>query len=142
MLALRAGLGAGPALTRAQVAQRLAIGVPEVIRLERRGVRRLGALAHDGRCAAGGSNGDSDAALALGASSGEFPFGSADGQPAGAVGSASGVKGVSAHGSGDDSGGPSVALPVEDPGVVVALLLLAAALGVVALAVRRELRNR
>ena len=142
VLGLRAGIGPRSPLTRAQVANRLDLGVAQTGRIERRGLRHLDALAGAGACggtattagslmtagARAGANGD--AALAADASDHRARFG---------------VGGVVAHGDDPSSGGRSglgaLPPPIGDGGeatLLVALGLLVA----LALLVRRELLRR
>jgi hypothetical protein len=141
VLTLRAGLGPLPPLSRTQVARRLDLTRGQTGRIERRGLRRLGALDGAGRC--GGVAGASTAAAAsLLAPAGALATSAATAD----VGSASqpryGVEGVSASGG---NGGPSLddvlPPPIGDGAdwTVLILLMLAAMVG---LLVRRELRRR
>lgn len=141
VLDLRAGVGPRVPLTRPQVALRLDLGVAQTGRIERRGLRRLDALAGAGAC---GGAGAAAAITATGAPAGAngdtMPAAASDLRPH------FGVGGVVAHG-GDDprasgrSGFDALPLPIGDGGeatLLVALGLLVA----LALLVRRELSRR
>jgi Sigma-70, region 4 len=147
VLALRAGVGSRPALSRRQVARRLGLGVAQTRRIEQRGLRRLGALDGAGRCVVG------NGALTFGALLGSGPFGllyasastaAVDG--AGLEQARSGIKGVSEAGGSDDDGGSSVlgaALPSPlGQGSDWTLLILLMVAAMVVLLMRRELRRQ
>jgi hypothetical protein len=145
VLDLRAGLGPGMPLTRPQVARRLALGVAQTGRIERRGLRRLDALAGAGAGACGGVG------TAV-ATAGPPP---ATGVPAGTIGDTTpasdahprfGVGGVVAHGGGESSSGGRSGLdalppPIGDGGEATLLVALGL-LVTLALLVRRELSRR
>jgi hypothetical protein len=142
VLALRAGLGPRPALSRPRVASRLGLGVAQTRRIERRALRSLGALDGAGRC--GGGTG-LVAPLALFGAAGVLVPTSAgavrsDAAPRSAVGGVS-ASGVGA--GGDNGSGLGDALPPPlGRGSDWTLLILLMLLAMVGLLVRRELRRR
>ena len=141
VLMLRAGLGPRPALSRTQVAHRLDLGRAQTGRIERRGLRRLGALDAAGRCGAGGGAAASAASSLLGPTNALAVSAIADDDSGQAR---FGIEGVSTSGGG---GGGGASLddvlppPLGDGGdwTVLILLMLAATVG---LLVRRELKRR
>jgi len=140
VLSMRAGLGPRPALSRTQVARRLDLGLTQTRRVERRALRRLGALDGAGMCAAAAAASPLDVltgVLGLPAPLGGVLGATAvrDRSPA-----RSGVEGVSGAGGGD-GGGLALPPPISEGGeatLLVALGLLVA----LALLVRRELLRR
>ncbi|HEV7771691.1 MAG TPA: hypothetical protein VGO48_00230 [Conexibacter sp.] len=142
VLGLRAGIGPGAPLTRPQVARRLDLGVTQTGRIERRGLRRLDALAGDGAC--GGVGGAVATAGPLTAADGGADV--TPGASSSHLRPRSGIGGVVAHGGGDTgsdgrSGFDALPPPIGDGGeatLLVALGLLVA----LALLVRRELSRR
>jgi hypothetical protein len=144
VLVLRAGLGPRPGLSRSQVARRLGLGVAQTGRIERRALRRLGALDGAGRCVAGGGAVPSGALLAsalFGRSNGSSP-GAADG--AAPAWPRNGIEGVSGSGGGNDgSSALGAALPSPlGQGSDWTLLILLMVAALVGLLVRRELRRQ
>jgi hypothetical protein len=158
VLVLRAGIGPGPALSRARTGDRLDIPTRRVARLERRGLRHLRAAAADG-CGGGAAGrtiaetvlaalggGDGGAAAAVGAGISDAASGGA--RTGGSGGSAQGGSGVKGEfESSDDDGGsgrPAVSVPpvTADEGGTTAFSIAALLLGLLMLgyAVRRELR--
>ncbi|MGN6187956.1 MAG: sigma factor-like helix-turn-helix DNA-binding protein [Conexibacter sp.] len=150
VLTLRAGLGPGAPLSRPQVARRLSLGVAQTGRIERRGLRRLDALAGAGACGGGAAfrtaapRAATDPFGADGAlSAAQGPLGVAapgDGGPR------FGVGGVVAHGGGDPAGehagsGLSLPPPIGDGGEATLLIALGLVVAI-ALLVRRELLRR
>ncbi len=143
VLVLRGGLGPRPALSRAQVASWLGLGVPQTRQIEQRGLRRLDALDAAGRCVAGGG------AVPFGTLLASAPFDlSGSSSPVGdgaALGrSHGGVKGVSESGTGNDGNsvlGVSLPPPLGQGSDWTLLILLMVA-GLIALLVRRELRRQ
>jgi hypothetical protein len=146
VLILRAGVGSRAALSRPQVARRLGLGVAQTRRIERRGLRRLDALAGAGRCGVGAGAGAGGGAVLLAAwpGGGSLTTGSAlGGAVAGGAADparpAGRVEGVS------ESGGPSHSgpgLPPFGQGRDFTLLIGLALLVALALLVRRELLRR
>jgi hypothetical protein len=143
VLGLRAGLGPRPALSRGQVASRLGLGVAQTGRIERSGLRRLGALEGAGACA--GASGS----RTIGAAGGLLP--TAASAAALATTPRSAIGGVSASGRGDGarsehnggSGGLGDALPPPlGQGSDWTLLILLTLLALVGLLVGREVRRR
>jgi hypothetical protein len=150
VLRLRAGLGSEAAQSRRAVAHRLDIGVRRVARAERRGVRRLRALARSSGCGgstAAAAGGEESAAGGAGTSPGESGGGAAatgDGESAAggkAVGAAqAGVKGVS-RSSADDERSNSLPEPLGTvAGVGISPVLLLVALGLLIFAIRQDRR--
>ncbi|HZV75282.1 MAG TPA: sigma factor-like helix-turn-helix DNA-binding protein [Conexibacter sp.] len=144
ILTLRAGLGPGPALSRAQVARLLDLSLTRTGQIERRGLRRLGALDRAGRCAGGG--GVSTAWL-WGSASGSTPLLAT---PTGGMEHAAdpasrprfGIEGVIASGGGSGRGSGFDALPPPlGHGSDETLLILLALLAALGLLVRWELRR-
>ncbi len=142
VLTLRAGLGPRAPLSRTQVARRLDLSRPQAGRIERRGLRRLGALDAAGRCGVTAATTSATIASLL-APAGALATSST---AAGDVGSASrpryGIEGVSASGGGDGASLDDVLPPPIGDGsdwTALILLMLAATVG---LLVRRELRRR
>jgi hypothetical protein len=141
VLTLRAGLGGRAALSSSQVAHRLDLGAKQEQRIEHAGLHRLVALGHDGRCGAGTSRA-ADGVGVPASSSTALPGASAlstgavSDRATGAVGA---VKGVVEHG-GDDRAQASPFASAR-PGTLLPALMLAAALGVLVFAVRRERRR-
>ena len=138
VLSLRAGVGPRPALSRTQVARRLGLGVAETRRVERRGLRRLGALDGAGMCSATAATA-SPLGWLLGATT-----------PLGVIGATAAtdwsaadfnaVKGVSEAGGGGDGGGLALPPPIGD-GADWTLLILLGLAAMLALLVRREVRR-
>jgi hypothetical protein len=141
VLVLRAGVGPRPGLSRSQVARRLGLGVAQTRRIERRALRRLGALDGAGRCVAGGGAVTSGALLAsaaFGLSNGSVSRPADGGRPRG------GVEGVSDSGGRDD-GGSALGAALPSPlgrGSDWTLLLLLTVAALVVLLMRRELRRQ
>ncbi len=143
VLLLRAGLGPRPGLSSSQVARRLGLGVAQTRRIERRALRRLGALDGAGRCGGGGT-------VRSGALLASALFDRSNGSLSGAADGAAldrprnGIEGVSGSGGGHDG---SSALGAELPSplghgsdwTLLILLMVAAPAG---LLVRRELRRQ
>jgi Sigma-70, region 4 len=145
VLVLRAGLGPRPALSRRQVARRLGVGVTQARRIERRALRRLGALDGAGRCVAGSSlSSASTAAALLGLTGGATLAATGDG----GLGQArSGIEGVSANGGGDEDpdgdSGLGAALPAPfGEGGDWTLPILAMGAAMLVLLLVRELRRQ
>ena len=144
VLVLRAGIGAGPARSRARVARRLDVNVRRVARTERRGLRALHGLARAGRCgAADAADGQAAAGVPTGFSSDR------QGQLASAPRDRSDVKGER-----DSSGRAPSARETESQGLMARLpavivggvdftlpLLMLLAIGPVVLAARAARRN-
>ena len=109
VLVLRAGIGAGPARTRTQVARRLDVSTRRVTRLERHGVRTLRRLAGAGRCVGGAAQ------PTAGAPFGEPRMAAALQGPWGPIGSGSAADAIDVKGerqsSGDGQGSGDAAGP-------------------------------
>jgi hypothetical protein len=142
VLALRAGLGPRPALSRAQVARRLGLGVGQTRRIEHRALRRLGTLDSAGMCAQGAMPA-APLTLLTGGLLSALP---SDGAAIGVDSSASsppprsGVKGVSEAGDGGNGSGLALPPPIGDGADWSLLILLGLAAGL-ALLVRYEVRR-
>ncbi|HET9739266.1 MAG TPA: hypothetical protein VFP78_14215 [Solirubrobacteraceae bacterium] len=171
VLLLRAGLGAGPARSRRSVARKLDIRPRRVMRLERRGLRRVRALVRGGVCGAGdGGTGVPSGGAAAGAGGargggGSAILASADGASGSAGAGDTSAGSGSTTGSGSDGGesggvrGESDSRPPElfstggagsgssaVPGgtpiaIALALVLLAALAGFAAPQVGRRVRS-
>jgi hypothetical protein len=143
VLDLRAGIGPGVPLTRPQTARRLDLGVAQTGRIERRGLRRLDALASAGAC--GGAGGAVASAGPL-AATGALAGGATLVADASDSRSRFDVGGVVAHGGGDPasdgrSGLDALPPPIGDGGEATLLVALGL-LVTLALLVRRELSRR
>jgi hypothetical protein len=166
VLSLRAGIGPALPLSRGQVAGRLALGLPQVRRIETNGLRRLDALGSAGFCgpAVAGGLGAIGAAVLLpaGQLSAGMPLAApvtfAAGSGDGAAGSESGMA-IGRDDSDGDSGQPRGGIlgtfaaspqrpvfggpPVPgDPSMGPAILLTTLALLIALLTARHELRRR
>jgi hypothetical protein len=143
VLVLRAGIGAGPARSRARVARRLDVSVRRVARTERRGLRTLHGLARAGRCGAAEAAGGQAAA--------GVPTGYSDrqGQLASAPRDRSDVRGEqdASGGAPSPSETESQGLMARPPAVIAGgvdltlPLLMLLAIGPVVLAARAARRN-
>jgi hypothetical protein len=149
VLALRAGLGPGAALSRPQVARRLGLGVARVGSIERRGLRRLGALDGASACAAAASTMSSLPLVPPPAFLGVADAASASDVGAGARHGSHprfGVGGVVAHGGGGGRSGFGALPPIgphDAATLLIALMLIVSMLLVtLGLLVRRELKRR
>jgi hypothetical protein len=143
VLALRAGIGPGPVLARSEVAGRLDLALAQAGRIERRGLRRLEALAAAGAC--GGATSLLGSSLGGSSGLGLPPMDGADDGAAAGSAPRSGIKGVSVSGGGDGDGrsdGSSATLPPFGQGGSETLLITLGLLVALALLVRRELSRR
>jgi hypothetical protein len=144
VLLLRAGVGPRPALSRAQVGERLHASVPRVARLERRGLRRLRTLDRNAGCgaapvlhgAAFAARGAAPprapvvSALAADTPRGALPNAAGDASDAKRAAPQSGVK--DAFGSSPPSH-PATAIAPEDGGTIADPKLFVAAIALVLL---------